>query len=338
MGLSTPSDPVRRGPGVWRTTRTPDGPATVTLVHAGDEIRADSPANRCRTCPCRRPGVARAARRAGTDCLLHPLVVQLARRSPGIRDSRTGAVLELLVPAILEQKVTGHGGLARVGGTHPCPRRPAPGPSEWHLRLAPNAATLAGLRYYAYHPFGIERRRAERIRRVASRAAWFEAIVDLPLADAYARLRALRRTGRGPPPRSASGRWAMWTRSASATSTCQAWSPSRSPASHAETTPGCSSCSSRSPAERALVVRLLELSGVRPARRGPRLLPMLDRGPIGKRTKWPPMSRRGTGAPRRRRQRPSGGVAGWSEAMKCSAPASACARRPAGQIVLQSPG
>ena len=37
----------------------------------------------------------------------------------------------------------------------------------------------------------MEQRRAELIRRVAARAAWFEAIVDLPLAEAYARLTAV---------------------------------------------------------------------------------------------------------------------------------------------------
>jgi 3-methyladenine DNA glycosylase/8-oxoguanine DNA glycosylase len=59
------------------------------------------------------------------------------------------------------------------------------------LRLPPTPATLAGLPYYEYHPFGVERRRAELIRRVAARAAWFEGVVDLPLADAYARLTAV---------------------------------------------------------------------------------------------------------------------------------------------------
>ena len=114
----------------------------------------------------------------------HPLVTDLARRAPGIRIPRTGAVLESLVPAILEQKVTGQAarrawlGLIRVHG------EPAPGPAEWRLRLGPAPATLAALPYYAYHPFGVEQRRADLIRRVAARAAWFEAIVDLPLAEA----------------------------------------------------------------------------------------------------------------------------------------------------------
>ena len=68
---------------------------------------------------------------------------------------------------------------------------PAPGPPECGLRLPPAPSTLADLPYYDYHPFGVERRRAELIRRVAARAGWFEGIVNLPLPDAYARLMAV---------------------------------------------------------------------------------------------------------------------------------------------------
>ena len=190
--------PLSRGPGdgtlrlaagrAWRATRTRDGAAAISLVLTGDELRAEAWG----------PGADRAL--ADVPVLLsllrepvpipagHSLVADLARRFPGIRIPRTGAVLESLVPAILEQKVTGQearralSGLARVHG------EPAPGPPEWRLRLGPAPTTLAVLPYYAYHPFGVERRRAELIRRVAARAAWFEAMVDLPLVEAYARL------------------------------------------------------------------------------------------------------------------------------------------------------
>jgi 3-methyladenine DNA glycosylase/8-oxoguanine DNA glycosylase len=118
----------------------------------------------------------------------HPTVSHLARRFPGVRIPRSGAVLESLVPAILEQKVIGEEArrawfelIWRYG-------EPAPGPPELGLRVPPAPAVLAALPYYAFHPLGVERRRADLIRRVAARASWFEAIVDLPLPDAYARL------------------------------------------------------------------------------------------------------------------------------------------------------
>ena len=175
----------------WRATRTPDGPATVAVEHLGERVRVQAWG----------PGAERAL--DGVPALLglnqapvpfagaHPTVSHLAGRYPGVRIPRSGAVLESLVPAVLEQKVIGEEArrawfelIWRYG-------EPAPGPPELGLRLPPTPAVLAALPYYAFHPLGVERRRADLIRRVAGRAAWFEAIVDLPLTDAYARLTAL---------------------------------------------------------------------------------------------------------------------------------------------------
>ena len=122
------------------------------------------------------------------------LLAELDRRMPGLRIGRTGAVLEALIPAILEQKVTGiearrayRGIIARWG-------EPAPGP--FGLRLLPRPEVLARLPYHAFHSLGLERRRADLVRIVAARAARFEEIVDLPLPDAYRRLTVL--PGLGP--------------------------------------------------------------------------------------------------------------------------------------------
>ena len=126
---------------------------------------------------------------AGWEPGAHPLVTELARRHPGLRIGRTGAVLEALIPAILEQKVTGteawrgFRGLVRGWG------EPAPGP--FGLWLQPAPATIAAIPYHAFHPIGVERRRADLVRRVADRAARLEEIVELPLVAAYARLTAL---------------------------------------------------------------------------------------------------------------------------------------------------
>ena len=177
----------------------------------------------------------------------HPLVAQLVRRFPGVRIPRTRrGPRRRSCPAILEQKVTGEAarrawfGLIRVYG------EAAPGPPE----LAPppparRRRRLPALPYYAYHPFGVERRRADLIRRVASRAAWFEGIVDLPLPEAYARLTARARDravdrGRGRRPGARRRRRGERRRLPPARTS----SRTRSPASRAARTRGCSSCSS----------------------------------------------------------------------------------------------
>ena len=99
---------IRFGPGrAWRATRTADGPATVVLVHAGDEVRAEAFG----------PGADRAL--AAVPALLD-LDADAGRSRPATRSSHTwpsasrasgsrgpARSLESLVPAILEQKVTG---------------------------------------------------------------------------------------------------------------------------------------------------------------------------------------------------------------------------------------
>jgi 3-methyladenine DNA glycosylase/8-oxoguanine DNA glycosylase len=103
----------------------------------------------------------------------HPPIRSLQRHHPGLRLPRTGRLLHALVPSIFEQKVTGteaHRAYAAFLRAH---GEPAPGPGE--LLLPPRAEALASLPYHAFHPIGIERRRAEVVRRAASRAAWLEA-------------------------------------------------------------------------------------------------------------------------------------------------------------------
>lgn len=179
----------------WRATRTPDGPATlfVELVDAGASARA------------RAWGAGAAAALAGLTGFLgldddpaalvprHPVVADAARRLRGMRIGRTGAVLEALVPAILGQKVTGeeagraYRGMIRRWGED------APGPPG--LRLPPDPALLATLPDHAFHPVGVERRRAELIRAVAREAPRLErlaAAASGPGGDLTAAYRVLR--------------------------------------------------------------------------------------------------------------------------------------------------
>lgn len=102
----------------------------------------------------------------------HRVVRDLQRRHAGLRLPRTGRVFAALLPAILEQKVTGTEAFRAYAGLLRAHGEPAPGPVD--LVLPPRPDTLARLPYHAYHPFGVERRRADVIRHAASRAAWLE--------------------------------------------------------------------------------------------------------------------------------------------------------------------
>ena len=257
----------------WWATRTTDGVATVGVAMVGPRrIRADAWG----------PGTERALARIpalfgpGTDLLGDvddPRIVALAGRRPGVRVLRTGAVLESLVPAILEQKVTGteahrawHGLVRRYG-------EPAPGPAELGLRVMPAPTTLAAMPYWAFHPLGLERRRADLVRAIARDAARFEALVEAPLGAAYARLRSI--PGIGPWTAAEVGVRALGDVDAVSVGDFHlphlvAYALAGEPrATDARMLELLEPYRGR----RALVVRLLELSGAAAPRYGPRLAP-----------------------------------------------------------------
>jgi 3-methyladenine DNA glycosylase/8-oxoguanine DNA glycosylase len=191
-----PGDPVMRidGTTAIRASRTPDGPATIRLELYGTRLTAEAWG----------PGADRALSavpalvgleddRGAFEPARHPLVRDLDRRLRGVRIGRSGAVLEALVPAILEQKVTGQEAWRSLRAIVRRWGEPAPGP--FGLRLLPEPAVLAAAAYHEFHPLGVERRRAEVLRRVADRASRFEEIVAMPRDDAYRRLRAMPGVG-----------------------------------------------------------------------------------------------------------------------------------------------
>ena len=186
-----PGDPAMRvgRTSAVRATRTPDGPASVAIEIGGGAVRAEAFGPGAERALDGLPGLLGLDDDPSALVPAHPLIAELARRMPGLRIGRTGAVMEALVPAILEQKVTGreasraYRGLIRRFG------EPAPGPLGLHL--PPAAETLAALPYHALHPLGVEQRRADVIRRAARVAAWLEEAVGMEPGAADARLRTV---------------------------------------------------------------------------------------------------------------------------------------------------
>lgn len=176
---------IRFGAGsVWRSMRTPDGAATLALSGRGCCVRALAWGPGARRALEAAPGIAGALDEPERFRPQHPLLQELARRLAGVRLTRSGQVMDALVPAILEQKVTGleaqraWRGIVRAWG------EPAPGPGG--LWLPPSPEVLAAQPYHRYHPFGVEARRADLIRRSCARAARLAALaaVDGPTARA----------------------------------------------------------------------------------------------------------------------------------------------------------
>lgn len=108
----------------------------------------------------------------GFDPTLHPAVAAFARGRGPVLLARTGAVWEALLPAILEQRITGteawrnYRRLVRAHG------EPAPGPLT--LYLPPTPATIAALPSWRLTELGIEPRRGTLLRRIAAQAPRYE--------------------------------------------------------------------------------------------------------------------------------------------------------------------
>jgi 3-methyladenine DNA glycosylase/8-oxoguanine DNA glycosylase len=203
-------DPTTRfaGTALWRATRTPDGPAT-TLV-------AVDPRDRSAHARAWGPGATWALdglpELVGATDDDAPLAELIARRPPGrdrtllrelrsrllgMRIPRTRAVAESIVPVILEQKVTGAEARRSYCELVLGLGEPALGPVDGpRLRVPPHPEALATLPYFAFHRYGIERKRAETIRVAARHAARLDALVDVE--PAVAREHLARLPGIGP--------------------------------------------------------------------------------------------------------------------------------------------
>lgn len=190
-------DPTTRfsGPNeVWRATRNADGPVTLHITGRSGTISARAWGPGADRALDQLPDLVGANDALDGFVAHHPLVARIAHDVPGLRLCRTGALVEALVPTILEQKVTTLEAtrayrklLWRFG-------EPAPGPGG--LRLAPAPAVLAATPYHDFHRLGIERRRADVIRRVCARADRIEGWAASSPAEARQRLATM--TGIGP--------------------------------------------------------------------------------------------------------------------------------------------
>jgi 3-methyladenine DNA glycosylase/8-oxoguanine DNA glycosylase len=193
LDLALTLAPIGQGPWLrledgeaWRASNTPDGPATIRLMHSGPGVEVEAWG----------PGAAWAAQHALALCggddddagfhPGHPLLVQVRKRNPGVRIPKTLAVFEALVPTILGQKVTSVEAHRSYRALVEALGEPAPGPVR--LTVPPTPRVLARTPYWTFHRFGIERRRAEVIIGAARRATRLEETVAMDIPAAYERL------------------------------------------------------------------------------------------------------------------------------------------------------
>jgi 3-methyladenine DNA glycosylase/8-oxoguanine DNA glycosylase len=214
---------------IWRTSLTPDGPATIRVLPGRPPTPQADPlrtADRARSGDALRPAgqawpagegqelVTRVRAQAwgpgaqwfldalpaalgrdddfsGFDPDVHPVIRDAARRNPGLRLGRSGRLMESLVPAILEQKVV-------VLEAHRAWRillakygTPPPGPAPRGMRVFPPPAVWRRIPSWEWHRAGVEGVRAETIIRAATVADSLERLLTLTHEEADRRLRTI---------------------------------------------------------------------------------------------------------------------------------------------------
>lgn len=204
---------------IWRTSLTPDGPATIRVLPGRTAVQEDQQPRTGEETPAEETPDAITRVRAqawgpgarwlldalpgalglyddisGFDALIsgsHPVIKDAARRHPGLRIGRSGRLLEALVPAILEQKVVvleAHRAwrilLAKYG-------TPPPGPAPRGMRVFPDPRTWRRIPSWDWHRAGVEGVRAETIIRAASVADSLERLLDLGHEEADRKLRTI---------------------------------------------------------------------------------------------------------------------------------------------------
>ena len=182
-------DPTCRfdGEGIWRASRFTAGPASLRLVSYPDRVEATAWGDGAAAALDGVPAlIGMDDNLEGFEPNVHPLIARLWRDHGGIRIPRAGAITEVLVATVLEQRVTTFEArrsqaqlVARWG-------EPAPGPVD--LMVPPDPEVLAGVAYYDLHVLGVEKKRADTVRRVAANARKLDALALLPPAAAHLRL------------------------------------------------------------------------------------------------------------------------------------------------------
>lgn len=280
-------DPAwRRTPdgAIWRTSRTPGGPGTLRVTARAGEVHGQAWGPGADWLLDTLPqalgadddlsGFAAMLAQLCRDSSDSPamFVADLAARNPGLRIGRTLRVFEALVPAVLEQKVVGREAwrawrwLMRKYG------EPAPGPAPEGMVVIPPPEVWRAIPSWDWHRAGAEAVRARTIINAARHAAKLEATlaVDTGSAEADRLLRALpgigvwtsaevRQRSHGDPDAPSVGDfhipgivgWAFTGQKTDDAGMLELLEPFRG--------------------HRHRVVRLIELSGIRPPARGPRM-------------------------------------------------------------------
>ncbi len=195
-----PADPTyRTDPDgvIWRGLRTPTGTATLRLSQRHGEVLGEAWGEGADWALHQLPTMLGADDDpSGFEAHHHAVVADAWRRHPHWRVPQTGLVLESLVAAVIEQKVTGKEAFAGWRSlVHRYGER-APGPGEARkLWVMPSATTIRAVPSWEWLRMHIDPARSRTVVTVARAADALERTIGLPYDEVDRRLRSIPGVG-----------------------------------------------------------------------------------------------------------------------------------------------
>jgi 3-methyladenine DNA glycosylase/8-oxoguanine DNA glycosylase len=181
--------PLRRGAGdpafrtvdgvTWLAANTPAGAGTIALRRHAGEVRATAWGDGAELLLDTVPALLGAEDDDSDFQAHHKLIADLRRRMPALRLGSTGRIWDLLVPSVLEQKVTGFE--ARRSWRELCRRfgARAPGPAPAGMFVPPTARAVEDIPDWEWHRAGVDLARRKAIVSAARIAHRLEKAAEL---------------------------------------------------------------------------------------------------------------------------------------------------------------
>ncbi len=179
---------------IWRGLRTPEGTASLRLRSrpADGAVHASAWGEGADWALASVPSMLGADDDTSGFAPSHRVLADAHRRLPHWRVCRTGLVMEALVPAIIEQKVTGQealGGFRQL--VHRFGERAPGAGADQQLWVQPSAETLRMIPSWEWLRMHIDPARSRTVVRAAQVAAALERTAGLPAEEADRRMRSL---------------------------------------------------------------------------------------------------------------------------------------------------
>jgi 3-methyladenine DNA glycosylase/8-oxoguanine DNA glycosylase len=195
-GSGDPCFQIATDGAIWRTSLMPSGPVTARFTKSAPsvvdcEAWGDGAAEFTDALPALLGADDDASGFSPDD----PTIAAAQRRAPYLRLARTGRVLEALIPAVLEQRVSGAESfkswrvLVTKFGT------PAPGPAPRRMRVAPSAEVWRRIPSWEFQLANVDPGRARTIVGAAQRASSLERLTGREPASARSALASLPGVG-----------------------------------------------------------------------------------------------------------------------------------------------